>query len=236
MNLLDAVLIAVLAGGVYRGLKAGFVLSCIRLTGIGVAFLAASRYYREAGELLERQFHLAEVLAAWLTQFYNPAVPTAPLQPGQGVVLLPGALPGQNEAVSASALIPPAASVHQYVYNLARGLINAGVFVVLFGVVGRLWSFIGDQVTFFRRWSFFRPFDRLGGLFLGAAGGFVLGAVLVLLLHHAAGLGVFLKGPENLFTKAVNGSVLVPYYDGFLRVVSGFSFMSGAKDHELPVI
>jgi uncharacterized membrane protein required for colicin V production len=232
VNWLDAVLIAILAGGVYRGLKTGFILSCIRLAGIGAAFLVASRYYREAGELLERQFHLADVLATWLTQFYNPVVPTAPPQPGQGFVLLPG----QNEALSASALVPPASAFQQYVYTLARGLINAGVFVVLFGVVGRLWSFIGDQVTFFRRWSLFRPFDRLGGLFLGAAGGFVLGAVLVLLLHHAAGLGVFLKGSENFLTKAVNDAVLVPYYDGFLRVVSGFSLMGAEKDPGLPTI
>ena len=194
--------------------------------------MVASRYYHQVGEVLERQWHLGDLFAAWLTQFYKPALPTAVLRPED--VLQPLVV-GRDVVLQLAAFSKPAATVYNTVYNLARGLINAGIFIVLFALVERLWFFVGAQVTFFRKWIVFRPFDRLGGGFLGALWGFIGGAVLVLLLHRAADLGVFLAGPDNFLTRAVSGSALVPYYDGLLRVASGVFSFEGVERVQAPL-
>lgn len=223
MNWLDAVLIFILAGGVYRGLKTGFVLSCIRLTGIMVAFLAAVCYHRAAGDFIEKKWHLADILATWMANFFNLPDAFVQVHANNDWSLLSIPLfQGTAALFGVEATQPWAAAATDPWYGLARAIVNAGAFILLFAVVERLWFFVGSHLTFFRKWLLFRPVDCAGGILLGAAYGVIGGAVLVLLLFYAADFLSYFKGPGNFLTEAMKAASLVPYYEGLLRVVIGF--------------
>lgn len=223
MNWLDAVLILILAGGVYRGQKTGLVLSCIRLTGIAAAFLAAARYHRVVGDFVEKQWHLADILAAWLANFFKLPDAIVEAHAGNGGALLSaGVLQGASSLLGIDTIYPGAAAGADPLYSLARAIINAGAFVLIFAVIERLWFYIGSHLTFFRKWLLFRPFDRTGGILLGALWGAIGGAALLLLLFYGASFLSYFKGPENFLTRALEAAFLVPYYEGFLKVVIGF--------------
>lgn len=223
MNWLDAVLMVIMAGGIYRGLKTGLVLSCIRLTGIAAAFLIAARYHRAVGDFFEKHWHLADILAAWLANVFK--LPDAVVQLNAGndwTLLSPHLLQGAAALFGMEMIDPGAAAGTDPLYGLARAIINAGAFVLLFAGIERLWFFVGSHLTFFRKWLLFMPFDRAGGILLGALWGVIGGAVLVLLLIYAAGFLSYFKGPENFLAQALKAASLVPYYEGFLRAALGF--------------
>ncbi|MEW6183264.1 MAG: CvpA family protein [Bacillota bacterium] len=218
MNWLDAVLTVILVIGVYRGAKTGLILSCIRLVGVVVAFVLTSRYYSVIGDIVERQWHFADILSAWLSHVYK-------IPPDSG-----GIISAQQSALTLAAAGKPGLPGSDPVFILARKVINAGIFLVLFGIIERLWFFVGEQITFFRKWLPFRPFDRLGGVALGAGWGFVLGMVLVLVLHYAARLSAIMMGQENFIVQALGTSVLTPFYEGMLRMVGGLFAYNGIGD------
>ncbi|MDI6630807.1 MAG: CvpA family protein [Bacillota bacterium] len=219
MNWLDVILILLLAGGAFQGLRTGLVLSCIRLAGIGMAFFVAARWYQPLGDFLEQRWHLADFLAAWLVHFWKLPQAFFGLPPEAAQALLPA----ETLAVSGTpgaAAVPDAGA--DLVFRLARSIVNAGAFVFLLIVTERLWFFAGRSATFFRRWLLFLPLDRLGGLLFGAAWGVVGGAVVILLLRYVASLGTGLLGPENFLTRALGAAALVPYYEGLVRAAGGF--------------
>lgn len=218
MNWLDVILILLLAGGAFQGLRAGLVLSCIRLAGLAVAFFVAARWYQPLGDFLEQQWHLADFLAAWLTHFWKFPQAFFGLPPGTAQTLLPAG----TLLVSGTpgAAIPDAGA--DLVYRLARNIVNAGAFVFLLVLTERLWFFAGRSATFFRRWLPLLPLDRLGGLLFGAAWGAVGGVVVILLLRYVAGLGTGVVGMENFLTRALGAAALVPYYEGLVRAAGGF--------------
>lgn len=218
MNWLDLVLLVILAVAAYRGLKTGLLLSCVRLTGIMVAYLVAVKYHRAFADFLETQWHLADLLAAWLGKSAGFSANIVGVRGWQTTVLatvFPAGssfLPGSGTGLSGGAGL----------YSVARGIIGTVCFFVLFALTERFWYLGGSRLTFFRRWFLFLPFDRLGGLLLGAAWGFLGGAALVLLLLHVAEFYHVFKGPENFLGHALSTSVLIPYYKGLLRVMAVF--------------
>jgi len=228
VNWLDAVLVFILAGGVYRGLKTGFVLSCIRLTGIAAAFLAAARYHRAVGDLIEQRWHLADILATWMANIFKlPAAVThvnndSPLLNTPLFLLNTPLFQGSAALFGVEAIHPVAGAGTDPWYGLACAIVNVGAFILLFVAVERLWFFIGSHLTFFRKWLFFRPLDKTGGILLGTAYGVIGGAVLVLLLFYAADFLSYFRGHGNFLTQALQTAVLVPYYEGLLRVAIGF--------------
>ncbi|MEW6770644.1 MAG: CvpA family protein [Bacillota bacterium] len=217
MNWLDVILILLLAGGAFQGLRTGLVLSCIRLAGIGVAFFVATRWYQPLGDFLEQQWHLADFLAAWLAHFWK--LPLYGLPPEAAQALLPAETLGLSGAPGTAAAPDAGADL---VFRLARSIVNAGAFIFLFIVTERVWFFVGRSATFFRRWLLFLPLDRLGGLLFGAVWGVVGGAVVILLLRYVAGLGAGVLGPENFLTRALGTATLVPYYEGLVRAAGAF--------------
>ncbi|MEW6446934.1 MAG: CvpA family protein [Bacillota bacterium] len=221
MNWLDAVLTVILASGVYRGLKTGFVLSCIRLTGIAAAFLIAARYHRAVSGFVENQWHLADILAAWLANFFKLPDAIVPVYTGNHSILL-GTNLFQGTLFGMGPVHPGTAAGPEPLYAVARAIVNAGAFVLLFAGIERLWFFVGAHLTFPRRWVLFQPFDRAGGMLLGAFWGIIGGAVLLMVLMYVAGLLSYFEGPENFLTQGIKAASLVPYYEGFLRVVIGF--------------
>uniref|UniRef100_A0A7C2E2J5 CvpA family protein n=1 Tax=Ammonifex degensii TaxID=42838 RepID=A0A7C2E2J5_9THEO len=228
MNWLDVILILLLAGGCYQGLRTGLVLSFIRLAGIGVAFLVATRYHQLLGVFLEQHWHLTDLLAAWLANFYKHPEAFWGGHPEAVRALVPGRDSGPIGVVQAvAALSGGGAGVWRApVALVAHSVINAAAFLLLFIGTERLWFFIGRYATFFRRWLPFLPLDRLGGAVFGAGWGVVGGVVLVLLLRYVVGLGGVLMGTDNFLARALNTAALVPYYEGLFRAASGF--FSGA--------
>lgn len=217
VNWLDYLLLFVLFTGIYRGFKTGFILSCIRLAGIVVSFLVATNYYRAAGSLIEQKWHIADLLSVWLAKHYQPIIAHT------GLHSHATEFPVMNDgALVQLASIHTATGSQDPVYYIACGLLNAASFVVLFSICERLLFFIGSQVTFFRRWLIFMPFDRVGGMLLGAIWGLVGGVALFLILHHAASLYGFMAGPTNFLSQSLETASLAPYYDGLLRVVGAF--------------
>lgn len=201
MNWFDLLLMSIFLGAAYRGFRTGLLLSLVRFSGILVAFLIAAKYCDSLADFLEHQWHLADLLAAWLGQF---------LGPGHKVV----ATVSSAVAVSMSTTLPQTSF-----YTAARGFLTGAAFALLFVLTERLWYFAGTRLTIFRFWWPFLSLDRAGGLLLGAAWGFLGGAALVLLLLYAAHLYEPLRGPGNLLSRTLETSVLVPYFKGFLRAV-----------------
>ena len=225
MNWLDLVLFAILAVAAYRGLKTGLLLSCVRLTGIMVAYLVAVKYHRAFADFLEAQWHLADLLAAWLGKFAGSSANVVGAGGGRVTALATVFPAGSSLLPGGGTGLPGGAGL----YPVAQGIIGTVSFFVLFALTERFWYFGGSRLTSFRRWFLFLPFDRLGGLLLGAAWGFLGGAALVLLLLHAAEIYRVFKGPENFLGRTLVTSALMPYYKGLLRIMA--AFLPGSWQH-----
>ncbi|MGQ9512244.1 CvpA family protein [Thermodesulfitimonas sp.] len=216
MNWLDLVLLFILAAAAYRGLKTGLLLGCVRLGGMVVAYFVAVTYHQAFAAFLEAEWHLTDLLAAWLGQFILSGMSV--VWAGGGQVAAPATviLSGTTTLTGTGPGLPTGPSL----YPLAQGIIGTVCFFSLFILTERLWYFVGSRLTFFRRWFLFLPLDRLGGLILGATWGFLSGAVLVLLLLHTAEFYRIFKGPENFLGRTLATSALIPYYKRLLRVIA----------------
>jgi len=218
VNWLDILLLLTLALAVYRGGRTGLVLSCVRLSGLLVACFVAVHYHRALANFLEAEWHVADLLAAWLGRFVD-------LPRSVESVMLPGVFHLGIAATTpfldvASLAAPEGSTVRPALYSVARDLVAAGAFLSLFAVTERLWTFAGSHLTFFRRRLPFLLLDGAGGALVGAVRGFLSGAVMVLLYLYVTHLYTVLRGQDNFLARTAETSVLLPYYKGLLRAAA----------------
>lgn len=131
MNILDILIVVVLAGGLVRGFSTGVIRQIASFIGVAVAFLLAMELMTPAGELIVQSLGLSETIAPLLGFVLVFA----------GVQLLVFAIAHLVEALVGALKLTP-------VNRVVGGLLGAGKAAVLLSVVFFLLNYIevpGDK-------------------------------------------------------------------------------------------
>ncbi|ACA60707.1 CvpA family protein [Candidatus Desulforudis audaxviator] len=218
MNWLDGGLVILLAFSAWRGFVRGFARSALGVVVFVLGLFVAYKYYRPAGEYLERQYDLGarlqEFVAGLVAGKEAPAAvpaehPVAELpQSLHGIAglvdqFLAGQLEGMGREVIASTVAPSA--------------LDAVTFVGLFFVTVWLGGVILSRVPHL---PLLGPIDRAGGFCFGLARGFMCGLVVLVALKILSFPSALL-GPGFL-SDGLDGSQLAAAYFAFLHYIWAF--------------
>lgn len=221
MNWLDVLLLLIIGGYTWVGLRSGLIGGLARLLGVLLGLAAAFNLYRPLSDMVNLKWNLVGVIGKWFPfsspgaggrlpgadGLFMPGVPQA----GGGLLQAPkGSLFGlQGLGDSISGL-------------LASGILDILCFILIYLVVSKGVFILGALVAKLSRLFFLGPVDRLGGAALGAVKGVILALVVVALGNSLQVPAAYISGGQgpNWISLALQKSVLVPYLVKALVVVN----------------
>lgn len=231
MNLVDLIIVALVAIGAFRGLRRGLVRSVLGLAGLVIGLVLASQLYRPLADYLELHYGTVSRMAAGITPHLPLASTVAATPAGES-----GALAGAIEnlplpelisrylaaASEPAANLPGAATVGEALSHLLAGsivgiLCFVGIFIVTQVVTLLLASAISGLISI----TPLVVVDRLAGMALGAV------YVAVILALVVGGLSLVSAMPGFAFVgPALEGSQVAPFllraFEFFMPRVPGW--------------
>lgn len=208
MNWFDIMLLIVIGGSAFLGLKSGLVRGLSRFLGFILGFAAALNFYQSLADTLNLKWQLSTIISDWLP-FFGQDKKQA-LSGGQGQSLLSdgptGVLAGLGDSLS---------------NVFAAGILDILCFIAIFWLVSWGVRFVGSLLATMAKLFFLGPIDRIGGALLGAVNGGFLVLVLVGILKSMEGPLSFASGSQDpgFLAAGLAGSALVPFFTDILVVL-----------------
>ncbi len=216
MNLLDAVILLLLAAGAWGGCRRGLIGTAGGLLGFFGGIWLAGRWYLPLAEFLGERLGLEGLLARALIPFCAGV-------PGGG---FPAGVPAGGSGPPETAFPPflwepwlglaSGVGGSALAHLLAGTLVKLGAFFLIWAVFGHLVGFLAALLTRITHLFFLGGINRLGGLGLGLVNRLlvlvvVIGMLNPLVLSLASGLPSA-GGWGEAFVSAWRTSLLVPYF------------------------
>ncbi|NTW06046.1 MAG: CvpA family protein [Peptococcaceae bacterium] len=208
MNWFDILLLIVIGGSAFIGLKSGLVRGLSRFLGFILGFVAALNFYQPLADTLNLKWQLSTVIGDWLP-FFGEDKKQA-LSGGQGDALFSGGPTGVLSGLGDS------------LANLfASGILDILCFVAIFWLVSWGVKFLGSLLATMAKLFFLGPIDRVGGAFLGAVNGGVLVLVLIGIMKSMEAPLSFASGSQDpgFLAEGIAGSVLAPFFTDILVIL-----------------
>lgn len=228
MNIVDIVIILLIALGAYRGYKRGLLNALGGLFGWVISLIVAFTFNSNFKAFLDKQFNLTPSVGSWMgDKFPLPAgfeeTNSSPQEIQQVVEALP--MPAfmqdimvENIAVMGEQEGAPENLSHIFGYGIAEMLIAGLAFLLLFFLVSLIIKFILGFLTKGLSLTPLGGLNRLGGLVIG-------GAVYSLILAIIAGvIYPYLMTTDTALSSQIKASGAVNFLINIFGQISSFIF------------
>ncbi len=232
MVLIDVVFLGILLFAAYRGYKKGLLGTLSRVAGYIISLIATLLLYHRAADFLGEQLNLREKLSPWVAE--KLALPASTFQTKISSIAMDRAeeiinslgLPKAFQQIMLDYVKDFSALPSQGINTLGEGvtytlstlLISALSFFLLYTCLALIFRIILPKLFGTVSPKPLTFLDKLGGALLGAGGGVLSVAALIILLTPVASMGA-LKGNISPLANQMMNSVVVNIFMDYLKKI-----------------